>query len=245
MADLSEKLRAFSFLTVAFRMLLAGCAGFAVGLGRARKQRRAGLRTYMLVSIGAALTMLISLYEYEMLRAGGWAWLPQNTELKFDGTRYAAQIMSGVGWLAGGTILGGAHNHVSGLTTAIGLFAAAALGLAAGAGFYECVIPGIVMLVFTMEFLQPVEIAFKRRLNNITLVVEFETIDDVSTVTDAVQALGAQVFDIDIERTKRKKNQYPSAVMSVSLSREQRSHSAMLSAVAELPCVRSVQELIS
>ena len=237
-------LREFHAVSVVVRLLLAVLAGGAVGYGRARKQRNAGLRTYMLVSIGAALTLMISVYEHEML-SGQWAWLTDVADVKFDGTRYAAQVISGIGFLAAGTIIGTDHQQVSGLTSAIGLFAAAALGIAAGAGFYECVLIGLLLIIITMECMKPLEVGFKRKLRNITIFVEFHSIDDVSTITDTVKGLGAQIFDIDIERTEQEGDEPPSAILMLKLAREQSSHSAMLSSLAELECVYAVRELIS
>ena len=237
-------LREFNAVSVAVRLLLAVLAGGVVGYGRARKRRNAGLRTYMLVSIGAALTLLISAYEQAML-AGQWSWLFAVADVKFDGTRYAAQVISGIGFLAAGTIIGTAHQQVSGLTSAIGLVASAALGIAAGAGFYECVLIGLILLVITMECMKPLEVGFKRKLRNITIFVEFYSIDDVGAITDAVKAQDAQIFDIDIERTEQEGDKLPSAIMTLKLSRTQSSHSAMLSSVAELECVYAVRELIS
>lgn len=244
MSSVIEYLRQFHFASVAVRLLLAVLCGFVLGFGRARKQRNAGLRTYMLVSIGAALTMLISDYEYTMI-CGAWSHMPDITEWKFDGTRYAAQVISGIGFLAAGTILSAAHQQISGLTTAIGLFAAAALGIAAGAGFYEVPLIAGVLIVIAMEVMQPAEVGFKRRLHYITVFVEFDSIDDVGTITNTINELGAQIFDIEIERSERVKDRYPSAILTMKLGKDNPSHSAMLSSVAELPCVYAVRELIS
>lgn len=244
MTEWMEYLRSFHFGSVLLRLLLAVAAGGIIGYGRARKRRNAGLRTYMLVSLGAALTMLISLYEYEMLQTQ-WAWLWDAADVKFDGTRYAAQVISGIGFLAAGTILAVSHQQVSGLTTAIGLVASAALGIAAGAGFYEIVLTGMVMVVFSMEVLQPAETEFKRRLHNISISVEFETIEDVGIISQTIRDLEATIYDIDIERSERDKDQYPSAIIVMKLSKANSSHSALISSVAELKCVRAVRELIS
>ena len=244
MSEVLEYLRSFHFGSVLLRLLLAVAAGGIIGYGRARKRRNAGLRTYMLVSLGAALTMLISLYEYDMLETQ-WAWLWEAADVKFDGTRYAAQVISGIGFLAGGTIIGTAHQQVSGLTSAIGLVASAALGIASGAGFYEMVIVGMVLIIFSMETLSPAELAFKRKMHNTTIYVEFDSIEDVSTISKTVQDLDATIYDIDIERSEREKDQYPSAIFVMKLGKKQSSHSALLSSIAELDCVRGVRELIS
>ena len=152
MAALWDYLKEFNFWSVLFRLVLAMASGGIIGYGREKKERNAGLRTYMLISIGAALTVLISECEYELL-CSRWAYVAELCELKFDGTRYAAGVLAGIGFLAAGTIIASAHQQVSGLTSAIGLFAAAVLGIASGAAFYECVIPAIVVVVFCMEVL--------------------------------------------------------------------------------------------
>lgn len=244
LTDFVESLRGFQFGSVLLRLLLALAAGGLIGLGRSQKRRNTGIRTYMLVSLGAALTMLISLYEYELLQTQ-WAWLWDAADVKFDGTRYAAQVISGIGFLAGGTIIGTAHQQVSGLTTAIGLVASAALGIAAGAGFYEIVLIGMVLIIFSMEVLQPFETAFKRRMRNITIAVEFGDMEDISTISKTILSLGAAIHDVDIERSEQEDALNPSAIVIIRLSKKNSSHSALISSVAELDCVRSVCELIS
>ena len=239
-----EYLRDFNFPSVTLRLLLAVISGGVIGYGRSKKKRNAGLRTYMLVSVGAALTMLISLYEYRMLQTQ-WAWVGQITEIKFDGTRFAAQVISGIGFLAAGTILSVAHQQISGLTTAIGLFACAALGIAAGAGFYEVVAVSVVCIIIAMEVMQPAEVTFKRRLRMITVNVEFGEIGDMNTITETIKELGATIFEIDFERTERSGDKLPAAIIVMKLAHGNESHSAMLSSIAELNCVCGVRELIS
>lgn len=239
-----EYLRDFNLVCVAFRLLLATLAGGVVGYGRTQKRQNAGIRTYTLTSIGAALTILIAMYEYEMLK-GPWAEITKLTELKFDGSRFSAQVINGIGFLAAGTIIAVQHQQVSGLTTAIGLFASACLGIAAGSGFYECVLLAVIPIIITMEFMQPIEVIYKRKLRNITIHVEYNTVEDVNVITGTILERGAQIFDFDIERMKRDGDKYPSAIVTIKLSKESASHSGILSSLAELTCVRSVQELIS
>lgn len=236
-------LRQFNFISVLFRLLLALAVGGVIGYGRSQKQRSAGLRTYMLTCVGAALTVVIAFYERDMLY-GVWS-AAATAEMKFDGTRLAAGVISGIGFLAAGTIIGVDHQQVSGLTTAIGLFGTACLGLAAGAGFYEAVVPATVLIILAMEALQPVEIGFKRRLRNITVYVEFSALEDIETIKKTVAAEHAQIFELDMEHTAQDGDGYLSAILGVKLDREAASHSAMLSSIAELPCVNSVCELIS
>lgn len=235
-------LREFHYGSAVFRLILALCAGGILGYGRARKQRSAGMRTYMLTCLGASLTILISIYESEMLD-GPWAWAAEYTALKFDGSRFSAQVINGMGFLAAGTIVGVAHRQVSGLTTAIGLFGTAVIGIACGSGFYEGVVLAVPLTAVAMEALAPVEKRYKRRLRNITVCVAFRDLDDMAQISAAVAGQGAQVFDIDLEEGADADGQ--SAILSLKLAKGAASHSAMLSSLAELPCVRSVQELIS
>ena len=244
MNELLSHLRDFTFTTVILRLLLAFLCGTVIGYGRTRKHRSAGLRTFILTSIGAALTVLLATYEYKML-CGPWADVVQDVGLKFDGSRYSAQVISGIGFLAAGTIISIGHQQVSGLSTAAGLFASVCMGMAAGAGFYECVIVVLVILVIVLDVMWPLEPAFKRRLRNITIFVEFNALEDLNAISDRVRSRNATIYDIEIERSKREKDKYPCAILILKMSREKPSHSGMLSPIAELDCVRTIHELIS
>lgn len=244
MNDLLLHLRDFTFTTVILRLLLAFLSGTVIGYGRARKQRSAGLRTFILTSIGAALTTLLATYEYQML-CGPWADVVKEVGLKFDGSRYSAQVISGIGFLAAGTIISIGHQQVSGLSTAAGLFASVCMGIAAGAGFYECVIVVLVILIIVLDVMWPLEPAFKRRLRNITVFVEFNALENLNEILDIVRSRGATIYDIEIERSKRDRDKYPCAILILKMSREKPSHSGMLSSIAELDCVRTIHELIS
>ena len=240
MISFFDPLRRFSFFNVLLRLLLALCCGGVIGYGRSKKECAAGLRTYMLISLGAALSILLTQYEYEMLRTA-WADTVLQVGEKFDASRLASQVITGIGFLGAGTILKVAHQQVKGLTTATGLFATACLSLAAGAGYYECVFTVLVMIVLVLNVMAPLEIWFKRRLRNITLNVEMDSVEDVTAVTAVIEQENAKVFDVDIEVA----DSPASAIFILQMSRDNSSHSGMLSSVASLDCVRSVQELIS
>lgn len=243
MSQIIAYLRDFNIVSVLVRLLLAGASGAIIGYGREKKERNAGLRTYMLISIGSALTLLISLYEAKMLDTN-WAFMNAISAIKFDSARFSAQVLAGIGFLAAGTIVASKHQQVSGLTSAIGLFAAAVLGIASGAAFYECVVPAIIIVVFCMEVLQPLEVAFKRSLRNITITVKYMNKNDVDTIRKVIEDQGAVIFEIVPEEDDPDEI-YPSAIISMKMSKAQSSHSEMLSSIAELPCVLSLHELIS
>ena len=168
----------------------------------------------MLTSIGAALAMLLAIYEYEML-TGAWAPIVAVVGQKFDASRYGAQVISGIGFLGAGTIMAAPLLKVSGLSTATGLFASACMGMAAGAGFLELVIIVVLLLIFVLELLYPMEFMFKRRLRNITVFVEFTSMDDLVIITDLIRELDGQLFEMDMENTGKDPDEYPSAVFFI------------------------------
>lgn len=234
----------FNFASVVIRLILAMVAGGAIGYGRSRKGRPAGLRTYILVSIGAAMSVLIPMYDYEMLK-GIWHEAFVAGGEKFDVARFAAQVVAGIGFLGAGIIIKATHQQVKGLTTSTGLFATVCLGMAAGAGFYEVVVISSVITVIVLNLISQLEVRFKRRTRNITLTVEYESSEDLALITQKVRDQGAEIFDIDVEPPETVGEKSPSAIFIMKLSRENHSHSGMLTSIAELPCVHSVCELIS
>ncbi len=108
-------------LEMALRLLLATALGAAIGYQRERAGKQAGLRTHVLISVGAALIALISIYGF-----GGIG----------DPARVAAGVVVGVGFLGAGVILHREGGIVAGLTTAATIWVVAGIGLAAGAGLY-------------------------------------------------------------------------------------------------------------
>lgn len=124
----------FNPCSICFRLLLAAVFGGCIGAERGRHGRPAGLRTHTLVSVGACISMMIGLYCVEKIGFNG------------DPLRIAAQVVSGIGFLGAGTIISDQNAHITGLTTAAGLWTTACIGLAIGLGFYL----GAVMSFFIM-----------------------------------------------------------------------------------------------
>ena len=116
-----DQLRQLNFVSILLRLTLAMLFGGLIGLERERKRRPAGFRTYMLVCLGAALTMLLSQYMVYM-QTGPWAMQIHDLGLKNDVSRFGAQVVNGIGFLGAGTILVTGHQEVKGLTTAAGLW---------------------------------------------------------------------------------------------------------------------------
>ena len=125
MLSFLDGLRDINFGSVLFRMLLAFLCGGLIGLERAYKNRPAGLRTHILICIGAAVASMTGLYLY------------LNAHLPTDISRIGAQVVSGLGFIGAGTIIVTRKNSIKGLTTAAGLWASGVIGLAIGGGYYE------------------------------------------------------------------------------------------------------------
>ena len=135
--DLIGNLRDLNLLSVFVRLVLAMIFGGTIGFERGLRQRAAGLRTHMLLCVGAASTMLVSQYMYASYGVG-------------DPARLSAQVLSGIGFLGAGTIIITRRNQIKGLTTAATLWATACMGLAVGSGFYECALVMYVLLIFIL-----------------------------------------------------------------------------------------------
>ncbi|KRO15539.1 MgtC/SapB family protein [Lacticaseibacillus saniviri] len=109
------------------RLFVAAFCGFAIGYERKNRQKEAGIRTHMIVALGAALVMIVSKY--------GFFDIYQLKGMSLDPSRVAAQVVSGVSFLGAGAILV-RRNNVNGLTTAAGVWTTAAVGMAIGAKLY-------------------------------------------------------------------------------------------------------------
>lgn len=126
--------------TMVLRLLLSALLGGLIGWERERRNKQAGLKTHLLVSVGSTLIMLTSIYGFDGL-------LLNHPNARFDPARLAAQVVNGIGFLGAGAIMRRSDNIISGLTTAATLWAVAAIGLAIGSGFY---LPGIITTVIVL-----------------------------------------------------------------------------------------------
>lgn len=130
------------------RLVLSAILGGAVGYQREASDRPAGFRTHILVAVGAALFTLVSFYPFD-----------GSGRTATDPTRIAAQVVTGIGFLGAGTIIR-RENVVIGLTTAASLWAVAAVGVAAGVGYYSAAVGGTAIILATLTLLKQFERRF-------------------------------------------------------------------------------------
>jgi putative Mg2+ transporter-C (MgtC) family protein len=185
---------------VLWRLALAGALGGAIGFERELREREAGLRTHMIVCIGSALFTIISAYGFtEFLTSG-------DTVVRADPTRIAAQIVTGIGFLGAGAIIRQGIS-VRGLTTAATLWVVAAIGMAAGAGYYSGAVIGTVL---TLVALGPLRVlaypVFEHlRREERSMLIELRPGTNVSQLLDALEREHARVehFRLEEERNRR------------------------------------------
>ena len=241
MLETLDRLRELSVLSVFLRLTLAMIFGGFIGFERARKRRAAGFRTYMLVCLGAALTMLLGQYEYQML-TGPWAAVAAEIGTRVDVARFGAQVINGIGFLGAGTIIVTGRQEVKGLTTAAGLWASACMGLAIGAGFYECVLLGFVLIFLCVHLLPAVENFLMENARNMGIYIEFQSLDDVGAIINCIKSHDVQIYEVDIDRGRKENMRNPNAVFSIRLNQKQ-PHSALMASLSSLDHVLMIDEI--
>ena len=212
-----------------FRLTLATICGGFIGIERIRKRRPAGFRTHTLVCIGAALTMIISQYLWS---------IGQTTDL----SRLGAQVINGIGFLGAGTIIVTGRQQVKGLTTAAGLWAAACMGLAIGAGFYFGAIVGCILIILTSTLLSYFESKIMSTARNMNIYIEFLSTNDIGVIIETLKKMEVRIFDVEITRIRSSDGLPPSAIFSVRLPKKSK-HAEVMAAIASVGGVQSVEEL--
>ncbi len=223
-------LREITLLSIMFRTGLSMLLGGLLGYERGKKGRPAGLRTYLVVCLGSSLAMMTGIYLAQMSGSG-------------DAGRIAAQVISGIGFLGAGTILVTRQNQVKGLTTAAGLWAAACIGLALGAGFYSGAMIGFVAIWSSLGILSIIDSRIYNHSNVIHLYIEFENITSVSFFISKVREKGGIVRELETTKVKGADGKNGvSAIMELRLS-EKKSHAEIIEAYGNIDGVLFIEKL--
>lgn len=150
---------------IILRLVLSAFLGSLVGLDRERLDWVAGLRTHMLVCMGATIFMIVSAF--------GFADILGYPNIVLDPSRIAAQVVSGVGFLGAGTIIL-RQQIVYGLTTAASLWAVAAVGLSVGGGLYVMALSATALILIILAGIKPIErhLFASRRRRTLTLLID-------------------------------------------------------------------------
>ncbi len=209
------------------KMLLSLVLGAAVGYERKRRGQIAGVRTFALISMGATLAMILSIYvpqEYLGLKNG-------------DPGRIAAQVVTGIGFLGAGAIIQ-MKGSVRGLTTAAGIWMVAAIGMAVGAGLYAVAIVSTILIFFTLILFERYERSHNLVRETKALRIEVrEVVQSLESYRQMITDLGVKVMD---ESLRVDYDETTSTVMFLILLRDINHQAELFAKLHSLPTVKSI-----
>ena len=215
---------------VAARLVAAVLCGGLVGLEREFKRRPAGLRTHILICLGAAITLLTNLYLFQVMH------------LSTDIARMGAQVLSGIGFIGAGTIIVTKRKRVKGLTTAAGLWTVAGVGLICGAGYLELALFTTVMVLLAEILLVKLEYRFVRKIEDVSLYIEYLHSICIEQIMSALKKARVSVTNLEITRINDGDDHRYCAVIEVQATKEQLDGDVLHSLTA-IEDVTNVEEL--
>ena len=187
------------------RLFIAGLLGGIIGFEREVRAKEAGLRTHFIVALGSALFMIISQYAFSG---------------RFDAARVAAQVVSGIGFIGAGVIIF-QKNAVRGVTTAAGLWVAAAIGLACGAGMYDIAVASAFLTIFCLEAMHWISKKYGEK--NVTMTISPINGEALSEVLQGIKDTGIDVHSFSLVQD----------VATVQLLVKQREYTASITSLLE------------
>lgn len=211
-----------------FKLFLSLVLGSVVGLERKRKGQPAGIRTFALISMGATLAMIVSIYvpqEYLGHVANG------------DPSRIAAQVLSGIGFLGAGAIIQ-MKGSVRGLTTAAGIWMIAAIGLAVGVGMYVIATIATLFILFILHQLEQIE--HKISLGSESRIIRIRVdgiIEDVGAYRKVLKSEKVHLSNVYVEYD------YSTNITYISLIILAKEHTDYVSLIAHLRQVNPTQSI--
>lgn len=224
-----QYLEQFNLLSVFVRLTLATVLGGLIGLERGAHGQPAGIRTFALVCIGAAIAMITD--EYLVMTYGTG-----------DPARLAAQVISGIGFLGVGTIIVTGKNYVKGLTTAASLWTTACLGIAIGAGYIWGSIMAFCFIAFVMTVMTSLSHYVDEHNTKIKLYLEVDKTDGIDVLYDYVEQNGYEICSID--KQKRQSLQGKDAVLMVVINLNRRcSHAQFIFGLNQNDSIHYIEEI--
>ncbi len=219
----------FNTFSIILRLLLATFMGGTIGYERSTHGQPAGIRTFSLVCMGAALVIIVDEYLVDSYHTG-------------DPARLAAQVISGIGFLGAGSILVTGRNYIRGLTTAASLWATACLGISVGSGYFQGSIAAFLMLVFVMTVMTKVSHRIDENLPVIKLYLEVDKNEGLSELNDYVKKNDYNI--VSIEKQKKATLLAKDIVLMVSIDLKKRSnHTDILAQLNRLETIHYMEEL--
>ena len=222
------ELHEITYSSVLLRLLLATIIGGILGWERGRKNRPAGLRTYMLVCLGAAIVMMTNQYVTQGLGTG-------------DPVRMGAQVISGIGFLGAGSIMVTQRNQIRGITTAAGLWASACVGLAIGIGFYEIALLGGLVIFFVLTFVHRIDELSRKMSNVLDIYVELSGKETMTKFIRNLRDAGLVLSNLQLESDSTSGESF--AFIATVKSLEQRPRDSIIDFLRHVQNVEFVEEL--
>jgi putative Mg2+ transporter-C (MgtC) family protein len=179
---------------ILLRLALASIFGALIGIERERKDWAAGLRTHMMVSVGACLIMMVSAF--------GFSDILGTKNIALDPSRVAAQVVSGIGFLGAGSIIFSKQGIIRGLTTASGLWTVAGIGLATGSGMFLAAVATTLIALLILWGLKPLEDKVFKKFRHMSLkIITFPNVNHASFLKEILthKNLKVQTFNVEKE----------------------------------------------
>jgi len=177
--------------TIVFRLLFAVVLGGIIGFERGGNRHEAGLRTHIVLCLGAATVMVVS------------QALVENYGIPDEIMRMGAQVISGVGFLGVGSIIVDG-NKIRGITTAAGLWTTACIGLAVGSGLYVIAIVVVCLMMFALLGLKSLTRNLKNRVTKFSIKLKLDEIKVTKQVFELLERVNVSISSIKIEENKDK-----------------------------------------
>lgn len=222
-------IRDLTVISSLIRIILAVFLGGIIGLERGLKNHPAGLRTYILVCMGACIVMMTNQYVHQVFGGG-------------DPVRMGAQVISGIGFLGAGTIIVTSKNQIRGLTTAAGLWTTACVGLAIGIGLYEIATIGGIVIFIVLTLLNKLDYHLKENRKAVELYIELDKDNTLGDFIRELRSRGIRGSNIQVQNNNLIKEKEIGIIISVR-SENYFICDELVKKVASIPGVLHVEEL--
>lgn len=218
--------------SIIWRICLAILLSFILGIERSARNQAAGVRTFILVTLGSTIAMMTNQFIFETFETG-------------DASRLGAQVISGIGFLGAGTIMVTSRSQIRGLTTAAGLWASACMGLAVGVGFYTLAIIGTISSFLVFTILQSLESYLKDISKSFTIYVELNNCQDLKNLINYIRNSNIVIQRVEMNQAYKESGL---AVYTIFLYNKNKGlnnmrHMAILNGLRKLEYVNYVEEI--
>lgn len=226
----TANVNALTMVDILIRMCLAVVCGALIGMEREQKRRPAGLRTHMLICLGASMTTLTS--QYLLLNLGMFT----------DPARLGAQVIAGIGFIGAGTIIVTKRRQIKGLTTAAGLWASAIVGLCCGAGFYIGAVAATVLILMAEMLMSKLEWYVLSRARTMNIFVEYTEAETLTRIVDQLKNMNISILDMELTKASAGSGKNPCVTFSLGMSKRM-GHDSVMNQLTGLRGVILVEEL--